>query len=257
MKQIEIAILNPASVMDIEKDLMAAARITQHGHEIHTVKDFEELYNKPFTQDAVRSMCALPHPTLQKFGVINVIVVGASRRFLAQITRHQNEVKFMSASLQYSDYSDEAAFAIPYDMLDKPEIKDSYIAACKAAMYGYKGYIAAGIGNDSAGYIMPQSLRNVLMISATPYQWKHMIAQRVCRRNTDETRIVMLKIWAGLYDLLPNIFAPSTTGPFCMTGFCAEGKMSCGDAISATMLPKQILHADYPLLFEEVGTDEN
>ena len=31
--------------------------------------------------------------------------VGASRRFLAQITRHQNEVKFMSASLQYSNYA--------------------------------------------------------------------------------------------------------------------------------------------------------
>ena len=37
----------------------------------------------------------------------------------------------------------------------------------------------------------PQGLRNVLLISATPYQWKHIISQRVCRRNTDETRIVL------------------------------------------------------------------
>ena len=43
-------------------------------------------------------MGALPHPTIQKFAVITVAIVGASRRFLAQITRHQNEVKFMSAS---------------------------------------------------------------------------------------------------------------------------------------------------------------
>ncbi len=42
--------------------------------------------------------------------VITVAVVGATRRFLTQITRHQNEVKYMSASLQYSNYSGHAAF---------------------------------------------------------------------------------------------------------------------------------------------------
>ena len=33
-----------------------------------------------------------------------------------------------------------------------------------------------GIDHDSAGYVTPQGLRNVLIISATPYQWKHMIS---------------------------------------------------------------------------------
>ena len=55
-------------------------------------------------------MGALPHPTIQKFAVITVAIVGASRRFLAQITRHQNEVKFMSASLQYSNYTGPVSY---------------------------------------------------------------------------------------------------------------------------------------------------
>ena len=59
----------------------------------------------------------LPHTTIQKFGIINIVVVGASRRFLAQITRHQNEVKYMSGSLQYSDYSEVEDFVIPYDLM--------------------------------------------------------------------------------------------------------------------------------------------
>ena len=46
--------------------------------------------------------------------MITVAIVGASRRFLAQITRHQNEVKFMSASLQYSNYTGQADFAVPF-----------------------------------------------------------------------------------------------------------------------------------------------
>ncbi len=52
--------------------------------------------------------------------MITVAIVGASRRFLAQITRHQNEVKFMSASLQYSNYTGQADFAVPYSIMTAP-----------------------------------------------------------------------------------------------------------------------------------------
>ncbi len=84
----------------------------------------------------------------------------------------------------------------------------------------YEALCTAGSGHDAAGYATPQGLRNVLLISATPYQWKHIIGQRVCRRNTDETRIVLLKVWKELYDLSPALFAPSLTGPL------SDGSMS-------------------------------
>ena len=45
-----------------------------------------------------------------------------------------------------------------------------------------------------------------------------MIGQRTCRRNTDETRFVLLKIWADLYALDPELFSPELTGPFCQRG---------------------------------------
>ena len=105
-----------------------------------------------------------------------------------------------------------------------------------------------GIDHDSAGYATPQGLRNVLIISATPYQWKHMISQRTCRRNTDETRIVMLQIWQRLYKLSPILFAPDLTGPFCQRGSCMEKQMSCQNPISKLWIPSDILKADYPLL---------
>ena len=84
----------------------------------------------------------------------------------------------------------------------------------------YEKLCAEGIGHDAAGYATPQGLRNVLIISATPYQWKHIIGQRVCRRNTDETRIVLLKIWQELYTLSPALFAPGLTGSFCQRDKC-------------------------------------
>lgn len=172
MKSIEVAVLNPEVIPSAEKMMVCAARLTQRGHKIKSLDDFMALYNKSYTEDTVTTMTKLPHPTIQKFGAINVVIVGASRRFLAQITRHQNEVKFMSASLQYSDYSDDAAFAIPYEVMERGE-EETYLTSCKLNMANYAEAVRYGLDNDAAGYMAPQGLRNVLIISATPYQWKH------------------------------------------------------------------------------------
>ena len=95
MKKIEVKILNPESIDQAEKLMVCAARLTQRGHQISCLNDFMDLYEKPYQRSTVENLVKLPHPTIQKFGIINVVIVGASRRFLAQITRHQNEVKYM------------------------------------------------------------------------------------------------------------------------------------------------------------------
>ena len=253
MNKIEVKVLNPTAIAESEKMMVCCARLTQRGHSIHNMKDFEELYNKSYTSKTINAMSNLPHPTIQKFGVINIAIVGASRRFLAQITRHQNEVKFMSASLQYSDYSDNTNsdnFVVPYDILIKDKkAKEEYLNNCSEAMKQYKALVDSNINNDSAGYVAPQSLRNILIISATPYQWKHMISQRTCRRNTDETRYIMLLIWDKLYDLSPQLFG--NCGPFCMHGPCKEGKMCCGHPIDDFIFgPSEIIVDDYIKILE-------
>jgi thymidylate synthase (FAD) len=231
--------------------MVFAARLTQRGQTISGMDALLALYEQSFTDKTAAAIAGLPHPTVQKFAVITVAVVGASRRFLAQITRHQNEVKFMSASLQYSNYSGQADFAVPYEILTAPEeIQKLYLESCQTDMDCYERLCKAGINHDAAGYTTPQGLRNVLIISATPYQWKHMIGQRVCRRNTDETRIVLLKIWQELFSLSPVLFAPVLTGPFCQMDKCLEGKMTCGRKLSADITPEDILKADYPALME-------
>lgn len=252
MNQIETTILNCSAIQEAEKNMVFAARLTQRGHTIHNMKDLLLLYNQSYRADTVETISSLPHPATQKFTVITVAVVGASRRFLSQITRHQNEVKFMSASLQYSNYSKAAAFVKPYEILQASEkIQNLYIKSCLSDMDSYEALCKSGISSDTAGYVTPQGLRNVLIISATPYQWKHMIGQRCCRRNTDEMRIVMLKVWHELQLKSPVLFNPSRTGPFCQREHCQEGKMSCRHPISKNFTPAIILAKDYPLLFQE------
>ena len=247
MKNIQVKILNPEAVKAAEQMMVFCARLTQRGHQIKNMNDIDELMNKEYKMATVKNMCSLPHPTIQKFGVINIAVVGASRRFLAQITRHQNEVKFMSASLQYSDYSDDNDFCVPYEILEAG-LESLYIKNCQSAMIDYKAYTSV-TGNDSAGYVAPQGLRNILIISATPFQLKHMISQRVCRRNTTETKYVMLKIWEELYRLSPEMFNIRVTGAGCQkVGGCQEGKMCCGKPYSKHVTPLEIIKLDYPLL---------
>lgn len=249
MNRIETKILNCSAVSEAEKTMVFAARLTQRGHLIHNMEDLIQLYDRSFTKDTVKNMGQLPHPTIQKFAVITVAIVGASRRFLSQITRHQNEVKFMSASLQYSNYSGQADFVKPYEILAAPSAVQKLYETSFLSDINYYGQLCkTGIGHDSAGYLTPQALRNVMLISATPYQWKHMIGQRSCRRNTDEMRIVILKIWKDLYDLSPTLFLPELTGPFCQRGKCLEGKMSCGHPMDKALRPTDIILQDYPLL---------
>ena len=236
---------------------MFAARLTQRGHEIHSMDDLMQLYNKDYSEKTLQSIISLPHPTVQKFEVITVAVVGASRRFLSQITRHQNEVKFMSASLQYSNYDGKADFVIPYEILTAPkDVRDYYLENCQDDMDFYSFLTACGIDHDTAGYVTPQALRNILIISATPFQWKHMIGQRVCRRNTDEMQIVMLKIWKELYELSPVMFSIDQAGTFCQRDCCMEGRMSCGDSCMALLSPDQILDKYFPALKETENEDQ-
>lgn len=252
MRNIQIKILNPESVKNAADMTVCAARLTQRGHKISSVDDFMELYNKPYKESTLESMMNLPHPTIQKFALINVVIVGASRRFLAQITRHQNETKFMSASLQYSNYGNEADFVVPYNVIKRGKAcEERFLNNCKFMMDEYKFFNEQGVDNDSCGYMATQSLRNVLIMSCTPYQWKHIIGQRTCRRNTLETQYVLLKIWEALYNLDPVFFAPSVTGPFCQRGCCKEGKMTCGKPIDKKFTPSELLKTDFPLLVNE------
>lgn len=271
MKNIEVKILNPDAISDAERMMVAGARLTQRGHNIKTMEDFVRLYKSSYSVNTVRNMCSLPHPNIQRFGMVNVAIVGASRRFLAQITRHQDDVHFISASLQYSDYSNEAAFCVPYALtkmdaehLGQAQYKENYYVSNyfktqMQAMAEYEQAIKQGVDNDSAGYMMPHGLRNVIVIGATPFQWKHMIAQRVCRRNTPETAYVMSLVWEAL---IQESAMFDNAGPFCMEGSCKEGKMSCkhfymDKAVSDYMeehscsLPTAFLDVNYPHIREQ------
>lgn len=266
MDKIEVAMYDPSTYKS--RDLMVgAARLTQRAEKITDMNDLCHLLSKSAKPDTVKNMSLLPHNNIRCFGTITLLIVGASRRFLAQITRRRVGVTFCSGSLQYSDYSDKGEFVVPYEIMEKDFERygnakleqgyyiRNYLKTCNQAMAEYKAMVKLGLDNDTAGYVAPQALRNVLIVDATPQAWIEMIKQRICRRNTAETRYVLLRCWEQLYAIDPIMFSPEACLPVCAWGRCPEGHMCCGNAYVAERLnrsdmctPTQIIHEDFPII---------
>lgn len=266
MDKIEVAIYDPGTYKS--RDLMVgAARLTQRAEKITDMSDLRHLLSKSVKPETVKNMSMLPHNNIRCFGTITLLIVGASRRFLAQITRRRVGVTFCSGSLQYSDYSNKGEFVVPYEIMEKDferygnaELEQgyytrNYLKTCEQAMAEYKAMVALGLDNDTAGYVAPQALRNILIVDATPQAWIEMIKQRICRRNTAETRYVLLRCWEQLYSLDPIMFSPEVCLPDCVWGRCPEIHMCCGHKYLEAhrtrediCIPSEIISEDFPII---------
>lgn len=252
------------------------ARLTQRGHNIKSMTDLEELFNKSHTPGFVEAIAQLPHGTIKRFTPITVAIVGASRRFLAQARTSQVGTNFVSASLQYSDYSSTADFVVPYAITEadanatatlyssnEPLIevrthtyREMYLAGCRRDMEEYKR-LAEVAGNDAAGYKAPQGLRNILIMQANHQAWDYWIRLRGCNRNTVETQYVTMRIWEELLKTPDGQEFFGGSGADCMYGTCREGKMRCGDPMrkfvvmskaTGKSVPRCIIEERWPLL---------
>lgn len=246
MRKIQVQVLNKTD--EAVSTMMFLARLTQRGHKIKNmdelIKEYEECKTREWASAA--NVAKLPHGTIKRFTPITIAVVGASRRFLAQARTHKVGIEYVSASLQYSDYSgcdDTENFVVPYELTHIDSLNEQcnvhtnmYLEQCKDAMTHYKSMIELGIGNDTAGYVAPQSLRNILVMSANHEAWCTFINKRMCHRNTEETMYTAALIWEALLQTEGGDVLFKYAGPDCLHGACREGQMSCCNPINRGIL---------------------
>lgn len=198
----------------------------------------------------VNEMLKLPHSKISRFIEFTFVITGTSRRFLAQLMTHHIGISVMSGSLQYSDHSKqhlEDMFVVPYKILEKEDYNRSvYLERQYECFEEYQRLIAEGLDNDTAGYTMPQSLRNVLFVKVNLEELKFIANQRLCKRNTDETRYVIARMIQEVVDnaeIDDSLFAPS-----CLTGPCPEGKYCCGKPVYYNWSIDKYIEQEFPLL---------
>jgi thymidylate synthase (FAD) len=280
MKNIEVGVI--AEHGNALETMAFLARLTQRGHKIKNLQDIKDLIDKPASTPLIDAMMKMElHGTIKRFTPITIAIVGASRRFLAQARTNQVGINYVSASLQYSDYGDDADFVVPYALTEADHKKSDiledlgvlgkvtstastnnsitklYLDECKEAMRVYK-IIASELDNDTAGYAAPQGLRNILIMQGNHEAWLHFLKTRTCNRNTNETQYVALRIWEELLKTDGGEEMFKYAGPSCMHGVCTEGKMFCGVSLKpdykaatkfgAVSVPRYILNKYWPLL---------
>jgi hypothetical protein len=239
-----------------------AASITQH-----PISDMDELvgafeaYKRKPASSTVKFCQSAKHNT-QRHNSYTIAVVGTSRRLLAQIRTHHVGIDFTSASLQYQDVSATADFFIPYKIYEECEKVHSdypvirYKELCMQSADAYNEICADVADNDTAGYVMNNSIRNVLLITGNAEAFRNLINRRTCNRNTVEAKYVAFKIWEALLQTKDGDLMFGSAGPDCVIDKCREGRMFCkhpltvhvDDDQSTLVYVQEVLSADFKLI---------
>lgn len=238
-------------------DLDAIATACKITRSMGKVDDFDQLKND-WSKEKIQSMLEYPHSKLGRFTDFNFLILGASRRFLSQIITHHVGCDLISGSLQYSDMTGNTIypsdmFVVPYGIICYADTEDDnglkngwiidyYIKSQMKAIETYESLRQYKIDNDEAGYVMPMSSRNNIYLKVNLEELRFIANQRLCRRNTEETRYVvglMVEEVIKATGLKDELFMPT-----CHDRPCPEGRYSCGCPIMLNTI-KELLDFDF------------
>lgn len=201
------------------------ARLTQRGHLIQSMDALTSLYQECLPCTPSKSLLDLPHDTLFRMCYLTVAIYGLSTKAVSQLRTHAKRLTFLSTSTQYSDYSElECPYVIPANLSETT--RSEYVDAVKTIHRIY-AQTCKQIDKDEASYLIPQSLRKCLIISGNYTDWRYVLRTRLCKRNTYETRQIMIQIVEQISQQCGYNWAYSCLPP-CITDRCHEGKFTCG-----------------------------
>lgn len=202
--------------------------------------DYENYTLKP-----LESCLKYGHDSVLEHVSYTFVIDGASRSLLAQIIRHRL-FSFTSGSQHYINYSEIGGFEVPVEILNKSiEFQTKYQDTLANCMENYKKLIEMGLDHSVARQVLPNAMRNNLVMTGNLREWKNFLAQRLCGRNTSEIEYIAYLIYKELEKYNPLVM--KYTGPACKVfGKCNQGDKSCGQIYSEEKYKEK-----FKLLLEE------
>lgn len=161
------------------------------------------------------------HSSTVEHAVISFRILGASRSWLAQITRHRMG-SFTSSSQHYQEYDGYPNILHSYMVNDK-RVRD----VLRSIDICYKDLIYNDVPKEEARQILPNAKAVNLMWTVNARSLHNFMRLRMCLRNVTEMRVFCNKILSLVEQWWPE-FA-EILGPPCYTdGKCNQGNMTCG-----------------------------
>jgi len=161
------------------------------------------------------------HSSVVEHAVISFMVQGASRSWLAQITRHRM-ASMTSSSQHYQNYKDYPCVIHP-DFIDYHVIKDELTRS----VCNYTFLVKNGVSKEEARQILPNAMAVNFKWTINARSLYNFMRLRMCLRNVTEIRVFCDKIFPLVQQWWPE-YAEILGPPCYIDGKCNQGSMTCG-----------------------------
>lgn len=190
----------------------------------NTMYDLTKLTDEPekgVSAKLLHFLFEAEHDSVLEHAVISFIITGASRSWLAQITRHRI-ASMTSSSQHYQNYSD-------YPFVVHKEMKNNkyVIAAFEYSLHSYEKCLEFGIPKEEARQVLNNAMAVNFKWTINARSLYNFMRLRMCLRNIAEIRVFCDKVLSLVYQWWPEY--ANILGPPCYTdGKCNQGFMTCG-----------------------------
>lgn len=177
--------------------------------------------DKEVSSGLLRFLFKAEHSSVIEHAVISFNILGASRSWLAQITRHRM-ASVTSSSQHYQNYQD-------YPNVVHKDIASLHIVrqALLNSNNSYKDLLKLGIPKEEARQVLPNATTVNLKWTINARSLYNFMRLRMCLRNVEEIRIFCDKVFPLVQEWWPEY--ASVLGPPCyIDGKCNQGSMTCG-----------------------------
>ena len=206
-----------------ETAIALAGRLCYSDSDILSLKEAVQGKSESF----VKKLISLGHLSPIEHASFTFVAQGVSRALLAQITRH----RIASFSVQSQRYVKKDAL----DYIVPPSVKAlgeeaelEYIAQIQQCEQFYQHWLSLGIPAEDARFMLPNAAETRMVFTMNARELMHFFNLRCCNRAQWEIRALAWAMLGMCMREAPSLF--SICGPFCASGACPEGKMSCGKA---------------------------
>ena len=178
------------------------------------------------TEKFLNKLMDLNHQSPLEHVSFTFAIEGVSRAFLAQQSRH----RLQSMSVRSQRYCSEENFEtiMPPAVKANDEARIAYRSVEADIRNAYKKMQDAGIANEDARSVLPNSCETRMIITMNTRELLHYFGERCCNRAQFEIRQVANEMLHQCKEVAPVLFKHA--GAKCEKGYCPEGKMSCGKA---------------------------
>ena len=190
----------------------------------NTMADVSVLADEPkgkVSSKLLKFLFDAEHSSVIEHAVISFMVQGASRSWLAQITRHRM-ASMTSSSQHYQDYRDYDHIVHPLNVNDR-----IIMSTFDHTINSYAFLIQEGIPKEEARQVLPNAMAVNFKWTINARSLYNFMRLRMCLRNVTEIRIFCDKVFPLVQQWWPEY--ADILGPPCYTdGKCNQDSMTCG-----------------------------